>query len=530
MQESIETLRTELEKRVRFETLLAETSARFVNLPADKVDGEIRGAQRLMCEFLDLDRSSLGQVSEREDGAVPLTHIHQPQGSKLPEGLDGRAFWPWTAQRALSGETVIIRKVSDLPPEAGRDRESFSLYGIKSFVVAPLSIGGRPPFGVLSFSILREERDWPETVVKGFQLISQVFANALARKQMEEQLQANLREIASLKQRLEEENIYLRKEANLIYTHEEIIGRGEPIRQVLAQVEKVARTDSTVLITGETGTGKELIARAIHNLSNRKDRLMVTVNCASLPPTLIESELFGREKGAYTGAMTRQMGRFEIADGATLFLDEIGELPLELQAKFLRVLENGEFERIGSTVKIKVNVRIIAATNRNLAEEIRLGKFRQDLFYRLNVFPIKAPPLREHPGDIPLVINSLIEEFAKKMGKRIHSVPKKTMEDLQRYSWPGNVRELRNLVEQAFIVSSGDTLRIQVPRETVSAPSGTLTADEMERQHIIKVLEITKGRIKGRHGAAEILGLKPSTLYSRMVKFGIISSPKKGDI
>jgi transcriptional regulator with GAF, ATPase, and Fis domain len=196
----------------------------------------------------------------------------------------------------------------------------------------------------------------------------------------------------------------------------------------------------------------------------------------------------------------------------------------------LKVLQNGEFERVGSVKTIKVDVRIIAATNRNLAEEIRLGKFRQDLFYRMSVFPIKAPPLREHPEDIPLLVNSLVEEFAKKMGKRIHSVPRKTMEDLQRYSWPGNVRELRNLIEQAFIVSSGDTLRIQVPRERVNAPSGTLTADEMERQHIIKVLEMTKGRIKGRHGAAEILGLKPSTLYSRMVKFGISPSPKKGDI
>jgi transcriptional regulator with GAF, ATPase, and Fis domain len=374
---------------------------------------------------------------------------------------------------------------------------------------------------------MREERDWPETVVRGFQLVAQVFANALARKQMEEQLHARLREIAGLKQRLEEENVYLRKEAGLLYTHEEIIGQSEPIRQVLAQVESVARTDSTVLITGETGTGKELIARAIHNLSNRKGRLMVTVNCASLPPTLIESELFGREKGAYTGALTRQKGRFEIADGSTLFLDEIGELSLELQAKFLKVLQSGEFERVGSVATIKVDVRIIAATNRNLAEEIRRGRFRQDLFYRMSVFPIKAPPLREHPEDIPLLVNSLVEEFAKRMGKRIHSVPRKTMEDLQRYSWPGNVRELRNLIEQGFIISSGDTLRIQVPRETGSAPSGTLTADEMERRHIMKVLEMTKGRIKGSQGAAEILGLKPSTLYYRMIRLDIPSRRKK---
>ncbi len=345
-----------------------------------------------------------------------------------------------------------------------------------------------------------------------------------------EQLRASLREVENLKAQIEKENVYLKSEFKLLYTPEEIIGQSEAIRKVLADIEKVARTDSTVLVTGETGTGKELIARAIHNLSLRKDRMMVTINCASLPPTLIESEIFGREKGAYTGALTRQVGRFEIADKSTLFLDEIGELPLELQAKFLKVLQNGEFERVGSAATIKVNVRIIAATNRNLAEEIRLGKFRQDLFYRMSVFPIKAPALREHPEDIPLLVNSLIEEFAKKMGKRIHSIPRKTMEDLQRYSWPGNVRELRNVIEQAFIVSPADSLRVQLPREAAGAPLGTLTADEMERQHILKVLEQTKWRIKGSSGAAEILGLKPSTLYSRMVKLGIAPRRKKDDI
>jgi DNA-binding NtrC family response regulator len=345
-----------------------------------------------------------------------------------------------------------------------------------------------------------------------------------------EQLEANLQEIEGLKRRLEEENIYLRKEVKLTYANGEIIGQSEAIRAVLAQVEKVARTDSTVLITGETGTGKELIARAIHQLSNRRDRVMVTINCASLPPTLIESELFGREKGAYTGALTRQVGRFEIANGSTLFLDEIGELPMELQAKLLKVLQNGEFERVGSPATIKVNVRVIAATNRNLTEEMQKGKFRQDLFYRLSVFPIQAPPLREHPEDIPLFINSFAEEFAKRMGKNILAVPRKTMEELKRYSWPGNVRELRNVIEQAFIVSSEDTLRVQVPRETVNAPSRGLTADGMERQHIMKVLEMAKWRIKGRHGAAEILGLKPSTLYSRMKKLAISSRRRKDEI
>ena len=334
--------------------------------------------------------------------------------------------------------------------------------------------------------------------MKGFQLIAQVFANALARKRTDEQLKKHVGEIEELKQRLERENIYLREEVKLLVEHTDIVGQSVAMKKVLTQAEQVAQTDSTVLLLGETGTGKELLARAIHSMSLRKDRPLVTVNCASLPPTLIESELFGREKGAYTGAMTKMIGRFEIADGSTLFLDEIGELPLELQSKLLRVLEEGNFERLGSTKPLHVNVRIIAATNRDIEQEVKDGKFRRDLFYRLNVFPIVIPPLRERPEDIPLLVRAVVKEFQKRMGKEIESIPKKTMQALQSYSWPGNVRELRNLIEHAMILSKGKTLDVHVPKRASSETDATGNLEDMERRHIVAVLEKTGWRIAGQ--------------------------------
>jgi transcriptional regulator with GAF, ATPase, and Fis domain len=265
-------------------------------------------------------------------------------------------------------------------------------------------------------------------------------------------------------------------------------------------------------------------------MSLRKDRPLVTINCASLPPTLIESELFGREKGAYTGALTRMLGRFEIADESTLFLDEIGELPLDLQGKLLRVLEEGTFERLGSTKPLQVNVRIIAGTNRDIAQEVNQGKFRQDLFYRLNVFPIVMPPLRERPEDIPLLVRAVVKEFSKKMGKEIESIPKKTMQALQSYSWPGNVRELRNVIEHAMIVSRGKTLEVALPKPASSVRDAPGNLEDVERLHIVAVLEKTGWRLAGQGGAAEVLGLKRTTLQAKMKKLGIkrsnIAMPK----
>ena len=341
------------------------------------------------------------------------------------------------------------------------------------------------------------------------------------RKKAEESLQEALKEVRQLKNQLHEENIYLREEINLAHSHKEIVGNSEAIRTVLKQIEQVAPTDSTVLIQGETGTGKELIAHAIHNLSARKGRLMIKVNCAALPPTLIESELFGREKGAFTGALSKQLGRFELADASTIFLDEIDALPLELQAKLLRVLESGEFERLGSPRTVKVDVRIISATNRDLAGVVSEGGFREDLYYRLNVFQINVPPLRERREDILPLIWSFVQEFSKRMGKRIESIPQKGVEALQAYPWPGNVRELRNVTERAMIITTGPVLHLDVPKNTQpgAEQSGTLEEVEKQAHHRGPEHHRMAGKRQGRR--SRDLGINPKTLESRMQRLGI---------
>lgn len=346
------------------------------------------------------------------------------------------------------------------------------------------------------------------------------------RKQAANSLREALTIIKQLKANLREENIYLREEINLLHSHKEIVGNSKAIRTVLKQIEQVAQTDSTVLIQGETGTGKELVANAIHGLSSRKGRLMIKVNCAALPPTLIESELFGREKGAFTGALSKQSGRFELADASTIFLDEINALPLDLQAKLLRVLECGEFERLGSPRTVKVDVRIISATNRDLVKLVSEGGFREDLYYRLNVFQITVPPLREHREDILPLVWSFVEEFSKRMGKRIESIPQKDAEALQAYPWPGNVRELRNVTERAMIITKESVLHLDVPKIAQSGADQSRTLNETEKQHIIKALNTTGWRVSGKNGAAEILGINPKTLESRMQRLGIQRNKK----
>jgi PAS domain S-box-containing protein len=343
------------------------------------------------------------------------------------------------------------------------------------------------------------------------------------RKKLEKQI---LEAHKKLEEQLQAENRYLMDEVRLLHTNENIVGNSEAIRSVLKQVEQVAGTDSTVLIQGETGTGKELLANAIHSLSPRKGRLLVKVNCAALPPTLIESELFGREKGAFTGALSKQLGRFELADASTIFLDDINTLPLELQAKLLRVLESGEFERLGSPRTVKVDVRIISATNRDLAMLVSKGEFREDLYYRLNVFHITVPPLRERREDILPLVWSFVQDFSKRMGKRIESIPQKGIEALQAYPWPGNVRELRNVTERAMIITTGPVLHLDVPRIAHPGANQSGTLEEVEKRHIIEALNTTGWRVSGKDGAAEILGINPKTLESRMQRLGIERSKK----
>ncbi len=344
------------------------------------------------------------------------------------------------------------------------------------------------------------------------------------------ELRTALSEIKTMKDQLEAENIYFRQEIKMKHQFDHILGHSDGLKYVLYRAEQVAPTNTTVLILGETGTGKELVAAAIHNLGPRKDRPLITVNCAALPANLMESELFGREKGAFTGADTRQVGRFEVANGSTLCLDEIGELPLETQAKLLRAIQHNEFERLGSSHTIKVDVRIVATTNRNLEEEVRKARFRQDLYYRLNVFPITVPPLRQRKEDIPLLVQAFIERYARKLGKQITSIPKETMKALQDYPWPGNVRELESVIERAVILCPGPVLQLADKLEISSLPlsSSMRTLEEMERAQILKILSETRWRIEGKDGAAAILGLHPSTLRARMHKLGILRPETKG--
>jgi len=344
------------------------------------------------------------------------------------------------------------------------------------------------------------------------------------RKLGEETLAMLLEQVNQLKNQLQADNIYLQEEIKLEHNFNEIIGASDTIKRVLFSVQKVAPTDTTVLVTGETGTGKELVARAIHSASARSQRALVKVNCAALPATLIEAELFGHEKGAFTGAEARKQGRFELANGATIFLDEIGELPLQLQVKLLRVLQEGEFERLGSSKTIKTDVRIIAATNRDLKTEVERGTFRSDLWYRLNVFPILVPPLRQRKEDIPLLVSHFVKRFSQGTGKAIESVSPAAMRSLGDYYWPGNVRELANVIERAVISSTGSTLLLAEPlvsSKTIGRAADLKPLEEMERDHIVRALVQTDGKIEGPGGAAMLLGLNPSTLRGRMAKLRI---------
>ena len=366
---------------------------------------------------------------------------------------------------------------------------------------------------------------------KGTEYCCTFVTDITERIRAEENLKNALNEVQKLKSRLQKENLYLQEEIKVEHNFEEIIAGSRTVRKMLKQIEQVAPTDATVLVCGETGTGKELVARAIHNLSTRRERALVKVNCAALPQNLIESELFGHEKGAFTGAFSRKTGRFELADGGTIFLDEIADMPLELQAKLLRILQEGEFERLGDPRTIHVDVRVLAATNRVLEEAIENGEFREDLYYRLNVFPINCPPLRDRKDDIPLLVRHFVGKYTPKLGKQIESIPIDVMDSLQRYDWPGNVRELENIIARAVIISSGKELEMGdwLSRKTV-APDVTQNATmkdverqqkDIEREHILGVLEATGWRVSGPKGAARILGLKPTTVEARMKKLGI---------
>jgi transcriptional regulator with GAF, ATPase, and Fis domain len=507
----------DLEQRLRFEALLVDLSARFVHVPADQVHGMIEDAQRRIVQALGLDRSTLLQRSDTEDDLV-ITHAWAVPDFAAQPGLFAKRDFPWVHQTLLQGGTVRFSTLEALPADAARDKESFRKIRQKSVAIFPLASSGRV-FGALSFGTLTAERAWPDVLVQRLQLMADIVANALARQRSEQTLQRALADVTRLKQQLEAENAYLREAAQA--QPSDIVGNSPALKRVLSQVDQVAPTDASVLLLGETGTGKELLAHLIHRRSRRKDRTMVKLNCVALPPTLIEAELFGREKGAYTGALTRQAGRFELADGSTIFLDEIAELPVEMQVKLLRVLEDGQLERIGSTKTLTVDVRVIAATNRDLAALVAHGKFRDDLYYRLNVVPIAVPPLRERGEDIPLLVWTFAKQFGQAIGKPVERIPQATMDALRHYPWPGNIRELRNVIERAVILSEGSTLQVTPGSAAVPTATGPPTLAAAERGQILAALEQTGWRIRGPGGAAALLGLKPTTLESRIKKLGL---------
>jgi formate hydrogenlyase transcriptional activator len=513
-----EKLRKEAE-RLKIESFVAELSLPLIKASPEELSGEIVKCLYQLIELLGFDRGMYADLSPDSNSLKILASAGKPGVETTTPGAV--LVFPWASQRLRAGQPVIFDdKVADLPVHAKEEREYVLAAGLHSAMMIPLEEASGS-LGVLSFGAVNTNVVWSSDFVNRLTIIGRVFSGIIADKRSDEHIRRALEEVTSLKQKLEAENVYLREAAGTQPMPAEIAAKSAAMKTILAGVERVAPTDATVLIMGETGTGKEVLARAIHRLSKRRDKPMVTLNCAALPPSLFEAELFGREKGAYTGALSRQAGRFELADGSTIFLDEIGDITLDLQVKLLRVLEHGELQRVGGTQPIRVDVRLIAATNRDLVAAVRAGTFREDLFYRLNVFPISVPPLRERRDDIPLLAWMFAKELGQALGKPVERISQDTMESLQRYPWPGNIRELRNVIERALILGDSSTLHVSLPAIPSEPRTADETLEEAERKMILDALERSRWRIRGNGGAAEILGLKPSTLEHRMKRLDI---------
>jgi formate hydrogenlyase transcriptional activator len=502
-----------------FEGFLADLSTRLTDLTVERLDAGVLRCLRELGEFLGTDTATLGEFSPDATRIDPVSSWTRPPREPYTNPVPREDF-PWVYDQVVSGRTVRLRGPEDLPDHATRDREYALRTGVKSNLMVPIAVGDRY-LCVISTTMYRAQRSWSDAAVVRLRTVGQMLAGAIYRRRAEAELRARLVRIERLQERLHAENAYFRQEIEHLHGFDEIVGRSAALRTVLERATQVAATDSTVLLLGETGTGKDLLARAIHDRSPRRARPLVSVNCAALPAPLIESELFGHEKGAFTGATARKLGRFELADGGTLFLDEIGELPVELQPKLLRVLQDGTFERVGGTRTHRVDVRIIAATNRDLVRAIAEGRFREDLYYRLSVFPIFAPALRERREDISLLVWAIIERKQAKLGRHIDRVPKRVMDAFVSYSWPGNVRELENVVERALILSTGAALHLEEPLAAARPAVAGDSLDQAARAHILYVLERCAWQINGPGHAAELLGLHPSTLRFRMRRLGI---------
>jgi formate hydrogenlyase transcriptional activator len=508
----IENLQAELTEKLKFEEMISGLSAKFIHIPWKEIDNEIENSLKDIVSFLQFERGNIMDLNEAKDDIVI---VHQyPDPIKQKTGF--KDILPWYISQILKGKTIIISSPEDFPPEAEKEIELTRHSPFQSTIDIPL-LSGKTVIGALGFTTYSYNVNWNEGILKRLAFLSDIYANAIIRKKNEEQLE-------KFQEQLQTENILLREELKNEYDFENIIGNSDVIKYVFYKIKQVAPTNTTVLIEGETGVGKQLFAYAIHQMSKRNHLPLLKVNCAALPANLIESELFGHERGAFTGADKIAKGRFEIADGGTIFLDEIGELPLELQTKLLRVLQDGEFERLGSSKTFKTDVRIIAATNRKLKEEIEQGLFRKDLYYRLSAYPLTIPPLRERKEDIPLMVTHFANKFAAEMGKKVESISKLTMEKLTNYSWPGNVRELENIVERGVVTMKGNSLNIIEELENYRPINEKITTlEDRERDYIIKVLQLTEGKIYGEDGAANLLGINPSTLRARIKKLAISS-------
>ena len=520
-----------LAKQVEFEKLVSGLSSQFVNLQTGQVGLQIEESLRQLTEYLDVDRSTFFRISKERNKLNPI-YTYVVEGVETVGDIPFKSWFPWAAARILHGEVVDFSSNDELSPSADHDRTQMKeKLGLKSLLGVPIYIDGKVEYA-LSVASVKHPHKLNKKIAPRLQLIGEIFINALLRgrhielmQRKDKQLKAANIRITRISKQLAQENRYYKSELKGCIHSNQIIGISGSLKYVYYRVKQVAPNDTTVLIEGETGSGKELIARALHANSERKEQPLIKIDCATLHDNMIESELFGHEKGAFTGASDRHMGRIELADNATLFLDEIGEVSLALQAKLLRVIEDGEFERVGSSRTIKVNIRIITATNRNLQNEVKNGKFRQDLYYRLNVFPISLPPLRERIEDIPLLADWFIQHFNKQMGKKVSKIPRSVMKELQAYSWPGNVRELKNVIERAMITTEDSVLTLMdilTDQNPVAvSPTSGESMREVEQNHILNVLKETHWRIEGKTGAALKLGLHPDTLRSRMKKHGI---------
>jgi formate hydrogenlyase transcriptional activator len=528
-----------LEDLTQFERLLFELSAKYINMPFGEIESSAKNDFGRLAGLLGGDSCNFHLFDEEKQDWMTLLDSSERtflwvRRKKFAEQLKNFRDRPDFGEKMEYMFKQWDKGKYATAPSHQRSKKAEKMEqfvfsnGIDSFASVPILASGLR-IGAITITTFGRQVFWPDNIMARIRLFGEILANALMRKRSEESLRAALADVKRLKDQIEADYIYLTEEINLEQGFSEVVGISQALRQILVKVKQVAPTNATVLLTGETGTGKGVIARAIHNASGRNNRPLIQVNCAALAPGLIESELFGHEKGAFTGAVVRKIGRFELADGTTLFLDEIGDLPLDLQAKLLRVLQEGEFERVGGTPTLKTDVRIIAATNKDLQKEADEGRFRSDLWYRLSVFPIHVPPLRERRDDIPALISYFVNKYEKRVGKRFNTISRKMVSAAQGYSWPGNIRELENLVERAVITSPDGNLRFELPSSSYNKESSGkkdfFNEKEklwgLEREFFLDALSKTCWKIEGMDGAASIMGFKPSTFRAHMKKLGI---------